>query len=221
MKKPKSYRIEFPNPLQAPADEPACFGGDLAADTLLTAYTNSYFPWFNPGEPILWWSPDPRMVLFPEQLKVSKSMRSVLNKHPFQITFNQAFNQVILACAEVPRPGQDGTWISDEIVNAYMRLHELGIAQSVEAWQLGKLVGGLYGLRVGHVFFGESMFAKATNASKAAFITAVEAWKKEGVRLIDCQIYTEHLASLGAATIPRKDFILLLQEHAKDPNLGL
>ena len=216
---PKKHYLQFPDPLTAPVDEPACFGGDLLPDTLLLAYTQSFFPWFNAGEPILWWSPDPRMVLFPHQIKISKSMRMVLQRQLFQITFNQAFDAVIKACGQIERPGQEGTWITEDILRAYSRLHQLGYAFSAEAWHKGQLVGGLYGVRVGKVFFGESMFSKVSNASKAAFITAVKHLAQDGIELIDCQVHTPHLESLGAQLMPREQFVPLVAELTAPANL--
>ncbi|WP_410503374.1 leucyl/phenylalanyl-tRNA--protein transferase [Gillisia sp. CAL575] len=188
-------------------------GGDLSVERLLDAYNHGIFPWYDASEPILWWSPDPRMVLFPENLKVSKSMRQLFKKESFQVTYNQDFNGVIENCAVIKRAGQNGTWITQEIKDAYLKLHHLGIVQSVEVWQNSELVGGLYGiyLKEKKIFCGESMFAKVSNASKYGFITYVNKLKEEGVSLIDCQIYTEHLNSLGASEIPRKEFLSFLK----------
>jgi leucyl/phenylalanyl-tRNA--protein transferase len=212
-------KIEFPHPKYADDEGFLAFGGDLSPQRLLLAYANGIFPWYNPGDPILWWSPDPRMVLFPANLKVSKSMRQVLRRNYFEIRYDTAFKEVMLACAEVPRPGQEGTWITDEMLEAYLKMHELGFAHSVEAWQDGKLVGGLYGMSLGKCFFGESMFAKVSNASKAAFITMVQKLKSLDFQLIDCQIYTKHLASLGAYEIPRANFLEHLADNSQEPTL--
>ena len=187
-------------------------GGDLNPGTLLSAYGQGIFPWYNEGEPILWWSPNPRFVLFPEKIKVTKSMRTVLNNGKFRFTINRAFPDVILSCKTVTRKDQHGTWISPAVQKAYIHLHELGYAHSAEAWLDGKLVGGLYGIRLGNVFFGESMFSKESNASKFAFIKYVEQLRKENVALIDCQVYTPHLEALGAEMIDRKGFIELLDK---------
>ncbi len=211
--------IEFPHPSYASEDGFLAIGGDLSPERLLLAYANGIFPWFNPGDPILWWSPDPRMVLFPKDLKISKSMRQVLKRKYFEIRYDTAFEAVILACAQIFRPGQGGTWITDEMLQAYLKMHELGFAHSVEAWQDGKLVGGLYGISLGQCFFGESMFAKVSNASKAAFITMVKKLEALNFKLIDCQIYTDHLASLGAAEIPRAEFLKYLAENAQQATL--
>lgn len=187
-------------------------GGDLSVERLLLAYRSGIFPWYE-GEHILWWSPDPRFVLFPEELAISKSMRSVIKKGLFTFTTNKAFAEVIGNCKSTARKDQDSTWISDEVKIAYTALHHRGFAHSAEAWEDGKLVGGLYGVRLGKIFFGESMFSHASNASKFAFINYVELLKKEGVQLIDCQVYTEHLESLGAKMIPRKLFIEILTQN--------
>lgn len=182
-------------------------GGNLSSQRLLQAYHSGIFPWYEAGQPILWWSPDPRMVLFPKNLKVSKSMKQVLRKNQFQITFNKAFERIMENCAEIDRKHQDGTWITSEMVDSYLVLHQLGWAISVEVWQQQKLVGGLYGiyLKDKKVFCGESMFSKSSNASKVALIHLVE--KFPNLRLIDCQVYTQHLESLGAEEISRKAFL--------------
>ncbi|UGU14283.1 leucyl/phenylalanyl-tRNA--protein transferase [Sinomicrobium kalidii] len=188
-------------------------GGDLSPERLLLAYQSGIFPWFEKEDPILWWSPDPRMVLFPEELKIAKSMRKVLERNVFTITFNRDFRAVIEACAETGRKGQEGTWITADMIEAYCKLHELGYATSVEVWQDEMLAGGLYGIDLGHVFCGESMFTRVSNASKAGFITLVEKLKQEQYQLVDCQVYTSHLASLGAREIPREDFIRVLTKE--------
>ena len=188
-------------------------GGDLSVDRLIYAYQQGIFPWYNEGQPILWFCPDPRMVLFPEELKVSKSMRQILRSNIFQVTFNQDFKSVIENCSTIYRPGQNGTWITDEMKEAYIELYNSNIAMSVEVWQDNDLVGGLYGvwLKDKGVFCGESMFTKVSNASKFGFIKLVHKLKEEGVTLFDCQVYTEHLASLGAREIPRKEFLKFLK----------
>ena len=185
-------------------------GGDLSTERLLLAYNSGIFPWFEDGEPITWWSPDPRMVLFLEDLKVSKSMRNILNRNIFKITFNQNFREVIANCQAIKREGQNGTWITDDMIAAYCRLHELGHAKSIEVWQDNELVGGLYGIDLGHIFCGESMFSKVPNASKVAFIHLVNYLKEHNYLLLDCQVYTEHLESLGAVEIDREDFMQIL-----------
>jgi leucyl/phenylalanyl-tRNA--protein transferase len=187
-------------------------GGDLSPERLILAYKNGIFPWYNPGEPILWWSPDPRLVLFPSELHISRSLLRVMRQGRFQVTFNTRFREVIGACARSPRPTGEGTWITAEMEDAYCRLNDLGYAHSVEAWQKGRLVGGLYGIALGRCFFGESMFTNASNASKVAFVTLVKRLEALDFELIDCQVHTQHLMSLGAREIPRKDFIKRIQE---------
>jgi len=186
---------------------------ELSIDRILEAYHLGIFPWYSEGQPVLWWSPDPRMVLFPEELKISKSMRPYLNKNKFQVTFNQDFEAVIDHCGKVFRKDQDGTWITPEIKKSYLQLHRMGIAISAEVWDDNNLVGGLYGiyLREKKLFCGESMFANVSNASKFGFIKMVQKLQEEGVRLIDCQVYTDHLASLGAQEIPREEFLSYLK----------
>jgi len=202
-------KIEFPNVTEASADGLLAIGGDLSTARLLQAYNNGIFPWFDTAEPILWWSPDPRFVLFPDDLKVSKSMKQILKKDLFKVTTNQAFKAVIENCAQAKRPEQHGTWITDEMIEAYFKLHQLGYAKSIEVWQNDELVGGLYGIAINDdVFCGESMFAKVSNASKVGFITFI---KNSNYKLIDCQLHTKHLESLGAINISRADFISYLQ----------
>ena len=193
-----SKEIKFPGAELADENGLLAIGGDLSVERLLLAYYNGIFPWYSEEDPICWYSPDPRFVLFPDELKVSKSMKSVLNKNEFHFTINKAFSEVILNCKTSTRKDQDGTWIHDTIVNAYTKLHQLGYVHSAEVWLKNELVGGLYGIRLGNIFFGESMFSKKTNASKFAFINYVKQLQKENVALIDCQVYTEHLESLGA-----------------------
>lgn len=186
---------------------------DLTPERLKEAYYKGIFPWYNEGQPVLWWSPDPRMVLFPENLKIAKSMRPILNQGKFQVTFNKNFESVIDNCGNVDRKGQDGTWITPEIKENYLKLYEEGIVFSAEVWDKTELVGGLYGiyLRDKKIFCGESMFAKASNASKFGFIKLVEKLRTEGIKIIDCQVYTSHLESLGAEEIPRSEFLEYLK----------
>ncbi|RME99372.1 MAG: leucyl/phenylalanyl-tRNA--protein transferase [Bacteroidetes bacterium] len=207
------HPVQFPHPTQAKPDGLLAIGGDLTPEWLLLAYSWGIFPWFNAGDPILWWHPDPRFVLFPERLKVSKSMRPYFNQQKFQLTFDQAFEQVIRACGEIPRPRQKGTWITEDMVSAYVELHHLGYAHSVEVWDGAELVGGLYGIALGKVFFGESMFSKVSNASKFGFISLVRRLQARGVELIDCQQETAHLRSLGAETISRDAFLKILAKN--------
>jgi len=197
--------IEFPDVSQASADGLLAIGGDLSVERLILAYKKGIFPWFNNEEPILWWSPDPRFVLFPKHLKVSKSMKQVLRNCDFEVTINKDFLSVIQSCSKINRDGQSGTWITDNMKEAYIKLHDLGYAKSVEVWKDGVLVGGLYGIDLGNnVFCGESMFAKESNASKVGFITFIQ---NSNYKLIDCQVYTNHLENLGAEEISRKEFL--------------
>ncbi|MBN9285237.1 MULTISPECIES: leucyl/phenylalanyl-tRNA--protein transferase [Flavobacterium] len=191
-------------------------GGDLSVERLLLAYRSGIFPWFEDGEPITWWAPDPRMVLVFDYLVISKSMRNILNRKIFTVTFNQNFREVITNCQSIKREGQNGTWITDDMIEAYCELHRQGHAQSVEVWQDGELVGGLYGVDLGHIFCGESMFSKVSNASKVAFITLVEHLRNNNYVLLDCQVYNEHLESLGAFEVNREDFMKVL--HYKKGN---
>ncbi len=185
-------------------------GGDLSAERLMLAYHSGIFPWFDDNDPILWWAPNTRMVLFPDELVVSKSMRNILNRNVFKITFNQNFREVISNCQKIKRNGQNGTWISDEMIEAYCNLNTLGFAKSVEVWQNDELVGGLYGVDLKHTFCGESMFSKVSNASKIAFIYLASRLKEENYKLLDCQIYNPHLESLGAREISRDEFMKIL-----------
>jgi leucyl/phenylalanyl-tRNA--protein transferase len=203
--------LQFPPVQLSEPDGLLAIGGDLSIDRLLLAYRNGIFPWYNTDE-ILWWSPDPRFVLFPSELKVSKSMKKLLQQHAFDFTVNKQFSDVIANCETITRKGQEGTWITEDIKRAYTALHQAGFAHSAEAWQQDQLVGGLYGIRLGKVFFGESMFSKVSNSSKYVFIRYVEQLAKEGVELIDCQVYTPHLESLGARMISRKLFLELVRK---------
>lgn len=205
-----SKDLFFPSLNEADEDGLLAIGGDLSTERLLLAYRSGIFPWYNEDEPICWWSPDPRFVLYPDELKISSSMKTVLQNGKFRFTINRAFTQVIQNCKTVSRKGQDGTWISPAMQNAYINLHELGYAHSAETWRDGKLVGGLYGIRLGKIFFGESMFSMETNASKFAFINYAKQLQKENVQLIDCQLHTNHLESLGAKMIPREIFTKIL-----------
>lgn len=199
----------FPNVTEASEEGIVAIGGDLSVARLLLAYRSGIFPWFESDEPILWWSPDPRFVLFPEKLKVSKSMRQVLRNKNYIVTVNKAFREVITACADIKRSGQKGTWITDNMIEAYTELHNLGYAKSVEVWNADNLVGGLYGIDLGNgIFTGESMFAKESNASKVGFITFIQ---NADYKLIDCQVHTNHLKSLGAEDISRSEFLRYLK----------
>lgn len=203
---------EFP-PLATALSEPnglLAMGGDLAPERLLAAYRRGIFPWYSPGEPILWWSPDPRMVLFPAEFKVSRSLGRTLRRGGYEVRLDTAFARVIAACAQTPRRGQHGTWIVPEMQAAYRRLHELGLAHSVETWVDGELVGGLYGIALGRMFYGESMFSWRSDASKIAVAHLARYLERLGFGMVDCQMHTAHLASLGAREIPRDDFIARL-----------
>lgn len=205
----------FPNPELADEEGLLGVGGDLSPKRLLLAYQHGIFPWYNDDQPILWWAPDPRCVLYPERLKVSKSMHQVLRKKPFYITFDEDFEAVMRACKTIPRKEQEGTWIDEDMVQAYKELHELGLAHSVEVWQEKKLVGGLYGVSLGQCFFGESMFSKVSNASKYGFIHLVRWLQQRQFRIIDCQIHNHHLESLGAEMISRTHFLQELDQFAR------
>lgn len=205
-------KLWFPPVEDALDDGLLALGGDLSTERLLLAYRNGIFPWYDDEVP-LWWCPDPRFVLFPDELQVSKSMQQLMRRGAFEFRTDTAFADVIGHCSKTPRKDQDGTWITNDVLAAYTRLHQLGYAHSAEAWKDGRLVGGLYGIRMGNMFFGESMFSHQSNASKYAFITYVQQLQREGVVLIDCQVYTPHLESLGARMIDRADFIRQLREH--------
>lgn len=205
--------LYFPPVSEADEEGILAIGGDLSPERLQLAYKSGIFPWFNEGEPIIWWSPDPRMVLFPDELIVSKSMRNILNRKQFKVTFNQNFKDVISNCQKIKREGQEGTWISNEMIDAYCVLHAQGIAKSVEVWQDEVLVGGLYGIDLDHVFCGESMFSKVSNASKVAFIALVNYLKEGSYKLLDCQVYNSHLESLGCREIDREEFMFILENQ--------
>lgn len=210
--------LSFPPPELANEDGILAVGGDLSVDRLLIAYNNGLFPWYNPEDPILWWSPDPRFVLFPKELKIAKSMRSYFNQKKFEVTFDHDFRQVITNCKNRERKGQGGgTWISQDMIQAYCRLHEAGYAHSVEIWKEEKLVGGLYGVSLGKIFFGESMFTKESNASKVGFIILVKFLQSKGFDLIDCQQETRHLKSLGGRNISRTDFLKVVYNNQDLP----
>ena len=202
--------LYFPSVENANAEGLLAVGGDLSPERLMLAYKSGIFPWFNEGSLILWWSPDPRMVLFPERIKISKSMRKILKNNQFSLTKNSCFEAVVDQCALAKRVGQEGTWITKEMKEAYLKLHEMGYAKSYEVWQEGKMVGGLYGIDLGYIFCGESMFSLVSNASKFAFIQLAKELHQKNYGLIDCQLYTKHLESLGAEEISRTEFIKIL-----------
>ncbi len=213
----KQDNYQFPHPDKALNDPDGllAIGGDLSPERIISAYYNGIFPWYSHDQPILWWSPNPRAVLFPEKLHISRSLKKVIRKKIFTSSIDQAFEQVIFACAQSPRKDQDGTWITDDMQQAYINLHRMGIAHSAECWLDGELVGGLYGLSLGKVFFGESMFARQSNASKVAFVHLLDELIKDDYALIDCQVTTDHLLSLGAEEIPRDLFLKLLKQHTQ------
>ena len=216
---PDNY--DFPDPVHA-LDEPAgllAVGGDLSPDRILAAYRQGIFPWFNPGDPILWWSPSPRTVIFPKQLHISKSLRKTLRRGDYRVTFDHSFRAVMNACAG-PRAYTDSTWISSEIIAGYCALHARGIAHSVEVWREDELVGGLYGIALGKIFFGESMFSRADNASKVGFAHLVRQLISWDFQLIDCQVANDHLFSLGAIEIPREEFQRMLINFTNEPGMN-
>ncbi|MFP2995684.1 leucyl/phenylalanyl-tRNA--protein transferase [Spongiivirga sp. MCCC 1A20706] len=204
-------KLEFPPVTTSSAEGVVAIGGDLSVERLLLAYKNGIFPWSENDDFLLWWSPDPRMVLYPDSLKISKSLQKKMRTHSFEITHNEAFGEVIRKCADAKRKGQDGSWITEGMIEAYETLHQMGIAESVEVWLEGEMVGGLYGVSMKKVFSGESMFHSVSDASKIAFVHLVEKCKKEQKELIDCQVYTDHLKSLGAEEIPRAKFLTYLK----------
>ena len=209
--------IYFPPAYLANEDGILAVGGDLSKERLLRAYRNGIFPWFNPGDPIIWWSPDPRFVLYPTELKVHKSMRPYFNQKKFQVTVDQQFEQVITACQQQRRKGQSGgTWITENMIEGYVQLHEAGYAHSIEVWDKEALVGGLYGVGLGKVFYGESMFSRKSNASKFGFISLTRRLVELGYELIDCQQETKYLGSLGGRSIPRVEFLKILQQNQKE-----
>ncbi len=209
--------VIFPPPELAEDNGLLAVGGDLSEPRLLLAYSEGIFPWYSAGDPVLWWSPDPRLVLFPDELKVSRSLRQTMKKGVFRVTMDTAFESVIRNCAEIHRKNDGGTWITGEMIDAYIRLHHSGYAHSVESWFEGELAGGLYGVSLGSAFFGESMFTKKSNASKAAFVRLVEQLTEWNFSLIDCQITTPHLLGLGAREIPRTEFLKMLKTALKAP----
>lgn len=212
-----SNELNFPPVEAAEAWGGLALGGDLSPKRLLLAYRSGIFPWYDEGQPIIWHAPDPRFVMFPEQLKVAKSMRPIFNQKKFEVTLDHEFRAVVRECQQMRREGQRGTWITDEMLEAYCYLHELGYAHSVEVWKDNMLVGGLYGVSLGSIFFGESMFSKVSNASKTGFITLVWELQQRNFSLIDSQVHTPHLESMGAEEIPRKTYMQLLKQALKSP----
>lgn len=210
--------VIFPHPKLAREDGLLAVGGDLSPERLLLAYSNGIFPWYSEEEPILWWSPDPRFVLFPEEIKISKSMEKLIKKGTYKVTYDTCFREVIYNCGKL-REEKEGTWITAEMLEAYCELHELGYAHSVEIWYEGELVGGLYGVSLGKCFFGESMFSKMSNTSKMALIILAKDLLEKNFLLIDCQVYTKHLESMGAVEIPRVEFLKLLKKGLSNDTL--
>jgi leucyl/phenylalanyl-tRNA--protein transferase len=210
------HRLVFP-PVELADEGLLAVGGDLRPERLLLAYSQGIFPWYGKNLPILWHSPDPRMVLYPHELVIGRSLRKAIRRKPYELKLDTAFGEVLTGCADAPRPGQNGTWLIPEMVTAYTRMHELGFAHSVEAWQDGKLVGGLYGVGLGGCFFGESMFARAPDASKIAFVALVRQLVAWDVSLIDCQVHTDHLARFGAREVPRAEFLAQLHAALEAP----
>ena len=208
----KNYNLIFPNPAEADDEGLLAYGGDLSVNRLLSAYTKGIIPWFNDDDPILWWSPNPRFVLYPDELKISKSLKRTIKKGIFEIRYNTSFVQVLIECANASRPDQDGTWITSDMIEAYSDLHRDGWAHSFEAWVDGELVGGGYGVVIGDIFCGESMFAKRSDASKVAFVDLVQRLKENGFSLIDSQIHTPYLESFGAKHISRDEYLGLVKE---------
>ncbi len=203
--------LYFPPPTDAGKTGLVAIGGDLSIERVLLAYQMGIFPWYDADEPILWWSPEKRMVVFPHDFKPSKSMRNIINRRIFTVTFNQHFRAVIENCRCIQRKDQDGTWLSEEMVETYCRLHTMGKAKSVEVWKDGELVGGLYGVDMNRVFCGESMFSKVSNASKVAFVALVDSLRENNYKLLDCQLHNDHLESLGAVEIPREEYLEILK----------
>lgn len=214
-----SEELVFPSPRHANSDGLLAVGGDLSTDRLLLAYRMGIFPWYSEGDPVLWWSPDPRLVLFPEDFHISRSLKKVIDKGTFHITFDAAFGRVISECSAHRQNGV-GTWIVPDMITAYTRLHEAGYAHSVEAWQGGELVGGLYGVSLGRSFFGESMFARVANASKVALATLMDYIRIRDFDLVDCQVSSEHLMRLGAKEVPRDVFLAILEKSMNVPTLS-
>jgi leucyl/phenylalanyl-tRNA--protein transferase len=214
-----SDTIEFPPPHLASKDGLLAVGGDLSQKRLLLAYRMGIFPWFSNNEPILWWSPDPRLVLYPHEIKISKTLKKIIKKEVFKVTMDLAFNEVINQCAQIRLKKNQGTWIIEDIIEAYCRLHESGFAHSVEVWRQGELAGGLYGVSLGKCFFVESMFTRINNASNIALVKLVKYLKKLSFDLIDCQVTTGHLIRFGAREIPRKLFLEQLEKSLKAPSI--
>lgn len=211
--------ITFPHPHTANQYGAVAIGGDLSVERLLLAYQYGFFPWYNPDEPIIWWHPDPRFVIFTDDIRVTKSMKSYFTKEKFQLTLDQNFDDVLIACEKIKRKNQPGTWITEDIKEAYGNLHKLGLAHSVEVWQDDVLVGGLYGVSLGKIFFGESMFSLVSNSSKFALISLAGILRKKGFEIIDCQMPTPHLKSMGGSFIKRTEFLKRLNDNIFEENI--
>ena len=216
----ENERFSFPDPAEAEHDSVIAWGGNLSPGMLLSAYEQGLFPWYSEGDPVIWQSPDPRFVIFPETLHISASMKKVFNRKQFDIAYDRDFHGVIAACSKMERPRQDGTWITADMIAAYTEIHRLGWAHSAEAYFEGKLAGGCYGIRLGNAFFGESMFSMKPNASKAAFLTLARFLFSDGVYFIDCQQHTSHMESLGGIEISRKEFLALLRKTLAERSAG-
>jgi leucyl/phenylalanyl-tRNA---protein transferase len=214
-----SQKLIFPSPLLAEKDGLLAIGGDLSAERLLLAYANGIFPWFSKGEPLLWWSPDPRFILYPQKFRISKSLKQVIKNKQFTVKFDGAFNEVIESCSKASRPGQNGTWITNDMKEAYNHLHQFGFAHSVETYFNDKLAGGLYGISLGRAFFGESMFFIQRDASKVAFYSLIQKLTEWEFHFVDAQIETAHLIKLGAEPVPRNDFLVLLDRALNFPTI--
>jgi leucyl/phenylalanyl-tRNA---protein transferase len=214
-----SSRLEFPSPHLAESNGLLCIGGDLSTERLLLAYSNGIFPWFSDDEPILWWSPDPRLVLYPQRIKISKSLKKKLNKKDFHVTMDHAFKDVISACANIRIQNSEETWLVNEMIHAYIKLHDEGFAHSIECWLGDKLAGGLYGISLGGCFFGESMFTFVSDASKIALAALSEHLVKQGFDLIDCQVTTNHLLNMGGIEISREKFLSQLRKSLQKPSI--
>ena len=215
------YSYGFPDPRQAPQEGLLAYGGDLEPNRLLSAYRRGIFPWFNAGDPILWWSPDPRLVLYPDRLRLSRSFRRVLRRGDYRVDFDRDFAAVIRACSAVPRPGQEGTWLTETMIDAYERLYEMGWAHSVEVRREGELIGGLYGVAMGGAFFGESMFSRCSDGSKIALKALSDVLTESGYDLIDCQVTTDHFLRWGAVELPRERFLDELEAALEKPGLPI
>jgi len=212
-----SDTIEFPSPHLASKNGLLAVGGDLSQKRLLLAYRRGIFPWFSNNEPILWWSPDPRLVLYPHEIRISKTLNKIIKKNMFDVTMDLAFNQVISQCAQVRLEKNEGTWINNDMIHAYCKLYDSGFAHSVEVWHQGDLAGGLYGISIGNCFFGESMFTRVSNASNVGFVKLLEYLRELSFDMIDCQVYTEHLTRFGARQIPRTQFLNQLEKSLTAP----